>query len=149
MKLALFGAGQICREAIELLQSEGKTPEIVIDNDEAKDGIRIYGIPVLSFPHFLKENDGGYQIIITCKPEYEASIQKQLIAHGIRAFESYERSRKWGMAANGLLRDDWVKKKLLSITGGQSLLDAGAGEQRYRKYCAHIWSNCLRNMDIL
>lgn len=43
-----------------------------------------------------------------------------------------------GGSANPILRDEWVISKLKSIGGGQTLLDAGAGEQRYRKYCTHL-----------
>src|ERR1051326_8232905 len=39
---------------------------------------------------------------------------------------------------NSDTRERWVKKTLGSIPAGQSLLDAGAGELKYRKYCSHL-----------
>lgn len=35
-------------------------------------------------------------------------------------------------------RIEWVKKQLQALSKGESILDAGAGEQRYKKYCAHL-----------
>ena len=35
-------------------------------------------------------------------------------------------------------RDNWVKKQLSLILKNESLLDVGAGEMRYKKYCQHL-----------
>lgn len=35
-------------------------------------------------------------------------------------------------------RQQWVRTKLTEIQGGLRLLDAGAGEQQYKKYCSHL-----------
>lgn len=35
-------------------------------------------------------------------------------------------------------RHDWVKKKLLALPNGLRILDAGAGEGRYRDFCSHL-----------
>jgi len=39
---------------------------------------------------------------------------------------------------NEAQRDAWVERELGSLRGGEALLDAGAGTQRYRKYCGHL-----------
>ena len=39
---------------------------------------------------------------------------------------------------NSSARDAWVCAQLKAIPAGWRLLDAGAGEQRYRKHCAHL-----------
>jgi ubiquinone/menaquinone biosynthesis C-methylase UbiE len=39
---------------------------------------------------------------------------------------------------NLIERDLWVKNTLLKLSGGGRILDAGAGEQRYRSYCSHL-----------
>jgi SAM-dependent methyltransferase len=39
---------------------------------------------------------------------------------------------------NANLREEWVKKQLLSISAGSLLLDAGCGNQRYRIFCEHL-----------
>jgi len=35
-------------------------------------------------------------------------------------------------------REKWLKENLASIEGGSRILDAGAGELQYKKYCAHL-----------
>lgn len=39
---------------------------------------------------------------------------------------------------NASARDSWVIHALRQLPSGARLLDAGAGEQRYRKYCQHL-----------
>lgn len=39
---------------------------------------------------------------------------------------------------NQQFRDNWVKEQLASLAPGLKLLDAGAGEQRYKQYCQHL-----------
>ncbi len=35
-------------------------------------------------------------------------------------------------------RKEWIKKQLLSLTQGASILDAGAGQLRWKKTCSHL-----------
>lgn len=44
----------------------------------------------------------------------------------------------FGDFRNALIRDEWIINKLGEISEGKLLLDAGAGEQRYRTYCSHL-----------
>lgn len=39
---------------------------------------------------------------------------------------------------NADTRDQWCKNILEKIPAGKSILDAGAGEQRYRQFCSHL-----------
>lgn len=39
---------------------------------------------------------------------------------------------------NSEVRDQWVINKLVKIQKGKILLDAGAGEQKYKPYCSHL-----------
>lgn len=39
---------------------------------------------------------------------------------------------------NAIPRGEWVKRKLAEIEDGGLLLDAGCGEQQYRKFCGHL-----------
>lgn len=41
-------------------------------------------------------------------------------------------------ALNEFNREQWIENKLKSIPTGLVLLDAGAGEQPYKKYCTHL-----------
>lgn len=44
----------------------------------------------------------------------------------------------FGDFRNAIIRDEWIINKLGEISEGKVLLDAGAGEQRYRTYCSHL-----------
>ena len=35
-------------------------------------------------------------------------------------------------------RDKWIKEKLSEIPSGSKILDAGAGDQRFKEYCQHL-----------
>lgn len=39
---------------------------------------------------------------------------------------------------NAATREDWLERVLRDIPEGSRLLDAGAGEQQFRKYCGHL-----------
>ena len=39
---------------------------------------------------------------------------------------------------NGLNRDEWIENQLSNIQEGSSILDAGAGEGKYKKFCEHL-----------
>lgn len=39
---------------------------------------------------------------------------------------------------NAATRDEWVESVLLSLPNGTRLLDAGAGEMQYKKFCRHL-----------
>lgn len=39
---------------------------------------------------------------------------------------------------NEKTRDDWVVKKIEDLPSGLKILDAGAGEMRYKRYCGHL-----------
>ena len=40
--------------------------------------------------------------------------------------------------ANEQTRIEWVKRQLLSLPDGSTLLDVGAGECQYKKFCSHL-----------
>lgn len=43
-----------------------------------------------------------------------------------------------GDFCNSEVRDEWVIERLAKIPSGKILLDAGAGEQKYKPYCRHL-----------
>ena len=42
------------------------------------------------------------------------------------------------LAYNQAPREAWVQQALAALPAGQKILDAGAGEQRYKKFCGHL-----------
>lgn len=47
-------------------------------------------------------------------------------------------SKYFSFMDNSNSRDTWVIKKLKEIPKGKKILDAGAGENKYKKYCKHL-----------
>lgn len=43
-----------------------------------------------------------------------------------------------GEDTNVEVKDEWIKKKLQSIEPGKKILDAGAGELKWKSYCKHL-----------
>jgi ubiquinone/menaquinone biosynthesis C-methylase UbiE len=39
---------------------------------------------------------------------------------------------------NGINRDEWIESKLSNLQKDSSILDAGAGEGKYKKFCEHL-----------
>lgn len=54
-----------------------------------------------------------------------------------KAFNFLTRNNKVG-TQNEANRRHWVEKKLTSLPAGLRILDAGAGEQQYKKHCTHL-----------
>lgn len=143
MELVLFGAGKLCREAIEVLEEKGNRPDCIVDNDAEKVGMDVYGIPVISFEDFKAGDNVKCHILITVKSKYVDEICKQLKENNFKNFKVYEQTRKWGASANHLLRDDWVINKLKSITGGNRCLTLELGSKNIVN-TVDIYNICLR-----
>src|SRR5688572_20513542 len=41
-------------------------------------------------------------------------------------------------ATNELGRENWIQQSLKKIPAGSKLLDAGAGESQFKKFCSHL-----------
>jgi len=54
-------------------------------------------------------------------------------------FNSLEHKEKDSSGSNNQInRDQWVESKLKMLSNGLLILDAGAGQKRYKKYCSHL-----------
>ena len=82
MKLIIFGAGIIGRQAISVYKSE---ISYVVDNNESLYGTLIDGIPIKSVQTLLSETD--YKVLIASR-NYEA-MKKQLDEMGISNYEYF------------------------------------------------------------
>lgn len=71
--------------------------------------------------------------------KYEAEIREQLNNIGINDERIVtKRNMYWSTIPNSEVRDKWVEEKLRKIPDGKIILDAGAGEQPYKKFCTHL-----------
>lgn len=78
-----------------------------------------------------------YIYISTAK--YELEIREQLKNMEINDEKILtRRDMYWERVPNSEVRDKWIEEKLKKIPDGKIILDAGAGEQPYKKFCSHL-----------
>lgn len=77
-------------------------------------------------------------IYITTDKYYE-EIRNMLIGtYGIDQDRIIGRKSTWWYIDVAQTRHEWVKKQLEQVPEGRVILDAGAGEMQYKKYCHHL-----------
>lgn len=80
-----------------------------------------------------------YEKIFITSSFYYEEIKRELIdMYGVEERRIISKEDILGDFRNSEIRNDWVKGKLLSMPKGKILLDAGAGESKYKKYCSHL-----------
>lgn len=85
----------------------------------------------------ILEYEFDYIYISTIK--YESEIREELKNVGINSEKILtKRDMYWESVPNPEVRDKWVVEKLREIPDGKIILDAGAGEQPYKKFCSHL-----------
>jgi FkbM family methyltransferase len=81
--VVLFGAGEICWYIVDYLRSHGLEPVCICDNNPAKHGTQLSGLPIYSYAA-LKEvfafRGGVYSLVLSVGPMHEAAIRAQLAA---------------------------------------------------------------------
>lgn len=80
-----------------------------------------------------------YDCIYVTSSKYYEEIRKELIeSYGVPEEKIVSPSMVWWHVANADARDIWIIKQLKLLSEGESILDAGAGNCRYKKYCNHL-----------
>lgn len=133
----VWGAGSRCKTCIMWLSSLfGKKSCIaIVDKNTGLQGSFIEGIRIISPEELEREYDG--EIVVISSESFALEISDELRRIGIKDFIAFSELDVFG-DENEKNRDQWVINKLLSIPEGKELLDAGAGEQKYKKYCNHL-----------
>lgn len=94
------------------------------------------------YNYILPENLSNYNydyILITSSKYYQKIRNSVIELIGEKNKDKViSISDAFGDFRNYEIRDQWVIDKLEKIPRGKILLDAGAGEQRYRPYCSHL-----------
>jgi ubiquinone/menaquinone biosynthesis C-methylase UbiE len=68
----------------------------------------------------------------------------KIFDHLMQSFDSSKDERErvesllYDLRKNPVTREAWLERALLDIPAGGRILDAGAGEQQYKKFCAHL-----------
>ena len=80
-----------------------------------------------------------YDYIYITSSKYFAEISEELInTYNVSKDKILGVQNIFGDFRNEEIRDKWVIEKLLNIPKDKVILDAGAGESKYQKYCTHL-----------
>lgn len=80
-----------------------------------------------------------YDLLYITSEKYCQEIKQELKdVYGINEGVILEPKDVWWYVKNAEYRHEWVQNELLKLPEGSCILDAGAGNMRYRKYCEHL-----------
>lgn len=129
MKVIVYGLGREFSLLREIIDS---TYEVVGYSDRHKVNIEGYVAPA-------QIADVDYDAIFITSERFFDEIKAQLsniLGERVNSFLS--KKDLIGTVDNVQTRDEWVVSKLKEIEEGKALLDAGAGQAKYAKYCSHL-----------
>ena len=64
---------------------------------------------------------------------YHAQLSQSWLKRTLKA-----RLKRWFGTHNAETRETWVERKLSELPAGSRILDAGAGELQYKRFCGHL-----------
>lgn len=130
MKIVIYGLGQEFVYLKELIESKY---EVLGYSDKRK-----FDIPNYVEPH--KINDLPIEGVFITSNQYFGEIESELrdILKEGKQISFLGQKNLFGDNDNLSTRDMWVISELQKIARGESILDAGAGEAKYAKYCTHL-----------
>lgn len=138
MKYVIFGAGIVGRRALALLPRAEVA--FFVDNDAAKDGAVVDGIPVRYYGAARGEL-ADYQLVVALSARYEAEVLAQLGAAGIKAAFTYttlvqretrrrieSRPDYLGIYERAI---DWIYKNTLIMPVGRAIINTTSYREAY------------------
>lgn len=117
MRYVLFGAGYFGKEAI--IEYGNENIICIWDNDESKNGIQIYGVPVIAFNN-RRTIEEEYKIIICTT--YYSDIIEQLLSENITNYEIYN---------SIIIRHSYYSPKILIENPYETSCDRDLDEQQW------------------
>ena len=132
MRVVVYGVGKEYEKQKVFLEKEY---EIVAVTDQNSEVLKKFDNSVI----LSKLNTVEYDNIYITSSKYYDEIRQNLIENiGISEEKIISPFDVWWHISNSDTRDRWVKQQLRSFNDGKSILDAGAGNCRYKKYCSHL-----------
>lgn len=81
----------------------------------------------------------SYEYIYITTEKFAEEIEEELISkYNIPQNKILKPKDAWWYVKNAEYRHEWIKKELAKLPKGSCILDAGAGNMRYKKYCGHL-----------
>lgn len=125
-KIIVYGLGEQFWQQKKFLENNY---EIIGYSDKVKKEMDNY-----IYPNEIKNSQFDYVYVTSIK--YYKEIKKELVELGIDE-DNIISFYKWSLT-NSDVREEWIIKKLKEIPEGKVILDAGAGELKYKPYCRHL-----------
>lgn len=85
-----------------------------------------------------KIKDYPYEFIYITSQKHAGEIKKELEQMGIDQSKLLTIADAWWSFDEQKIRDEWIINRIKEIPDGFTLLDAGADNMPYKKYCAHL-----------
>lgn len=134
-KIIIYGCGEDFRKYRMLLEAEYDCIAYVDRNIEYIDlgednNKKIYPEQICKLEYdyiYISSTKYEKEIIKKLNKEYGISLDKIIISEMM-----------WWYVPNLLPRKEWIIEKLNNLRPGSILLDAGAGNMKYKKYCSHL-----------
>lgn len=132
-KIIVYGLGKVYNRLIDLLKAEYEIVG-VCDKNPGK------SVEEYTFYSIDEVPSVTYDYIFITSQKYFEEIKEELVhKYKIQPQRIISQYEIGGVKIrNAEVRHSWVINKLSGIPNGKIILDAGAGEQRYREYCSHL-----------
>lgn len=130
-KVIIYGLGKGYEHSKVFLE---ETFDILAYSDKNWERFQLDGVVA---PIKMKEYFYDYIYITSLK--YFSEIEKELCdIYGIDKEKILTVNDMWWNIKNASVRNEWIIQKIKEIPAGSRLLDAGAGNMPYKKYCNHL-----------
>lgn len=134
-RVIIYGLGEVFKRERMFLEEEfdciGYSDRNIDKIDLGKDNCK----KIMSYE--ISKMD--YDYVFVCSSAYGEEIKKQLNEDYNIAMEKILMEEDlWWYVPNLLPRKEWIVEKLTKLEKGSVLLDAGAGNMKYKQYCTHL-----------
>ena len=131
-RIIVYGLGKEYETQAFLLEREY---DIVAVTDKNANKADLYSNFVM--PELIVELDWDY--IYVSSSRFFDEIKNELVSkYQIGADKIIGLQNVWWNVSNSKGREEWIAEQLKNIPAGKKILDAGAGNQKYRVFCEHL-----------
>lgn len=130
-KVIIYGLGKGYEQSKVFLE---ETFDIIAYSDKNWERFQLEGAVA---PIKIKEYSYDYVYITSLK--YSSEIEQELCGiYRIDKEKILTLNDMWWNIKNASMRNEWIIQKIKEIPAGSRILDAGAGNMPYKKYCQHL-----------
>lgn len=132
MRAIVYGCGKEYEKQRLFIEKEY---DVIAVSDKNKAALSMFGNGIA--PNEI--TNVNYDCIYVTTSKYYKEIRKELIeTYGVPEEKIVSPFMVWWHVSDSDARDAWVIRELGLLHEGESILDAGAGNCKYKKYCDHL-----------